>query len=113
MEIEIKHLTKDDIITILNKAFELPWYIENNAIDIVDELLDFDIVSIYDSENDKVYKIDLDELYKGIELFINNGGSTNISSYDIGDCDCILQYAMFGKLLYHVTITKTFLKVEK
>ena len=44
MEIEVKHLKKEDIITILDKAFELPWYIENNAIDIVDELLDFDIV---------------------------------------------------------------------
>ena len=44
MEIEIKNLKKEDIITILNKAFELPWWNENNAIDIVDELLDFDIV---------------------------------------------------------------------
>lgn len=110
MEIEVKHLKKEDIITILDKAFELPWYIENNAIDIVDDLLDFDIVSIYNNENGKVYKIDLDELYTGIELYINNGGSTNISSYDIFDCDKILQYSLFGKLLYHVTITKTFLK---
>lgn len=110
MEIEIKNLKKEEVIAILNKAFELPWFIENNAIDIVDDLLYFDIVSIYNSENGKIYKIDLDELYDGIELFIKNGGSTNISSYDIVDCDKILQYTMFGKLLYHITITKTFLK---
>lgn len=110
MEIEVKNLKKEDIITILNKAFELPWWNENNAIDIVDELLEFDIVSIYNSENGKVYKIDLDELYTGIELYINNDGKTNISSYDIVDCDKILQYTIFGKLLYHIAITKTFLK---
>ena len=37
MEIEIKHLSKEDIITILNKAFELPWWNENNALEIVDK----------------------------------------------------------------------------
>ena len=110
MEIEIKHLKKEDIITILNKAFELPWWSENNALDIVDKLLGFDEVLLYNSENDKVYTLHLNELCRGIEKFINNCGNTNISKYDLGDCDCILQYSLFGKKLYCISITKAFLK---
>ena len=86
MEIEVTHLTKEDIITILNKAFELPWWNENNAIDIVDEL------------------------YEGIGLFVKNGGKMNPSEYHLGDGDYILQYSLFRKLLYRVCITKTFIK---
>ena len=108
MEIEIKHLSKEDIITILNKAFELPWWNENNALDMVDKLLGFDEVSIYNSENGKVYTLHLNELCRGIEKFINNGGNTNISNYDLFDCDYIIQYSLFGKLSYHITITKHF-----
>ena len=110
MEIEIKHLKKEDIITILNEAFECPWWNENNALEIVDKLLGFDEVLIYNSENGKVYTLHLNELCKGIELFINNGGSTNISNYDLSDGDKILQYTLFGKLCYHITITKHFIK---
>ena len=100
MEIEIKHLSKEDIITILNKAFELPWWNENNALDMVDKLLGFDEVLLYNSENDKVYTLHLNELCRGIEKFINNGGNTNISNYDLGDCDFILQYALFGTIVF-------------
>ena len=110
MEIEIKNLKKEDIITILNKAFELPWWNENNALDMVDKLLGFDEVSIYNSENGKVYTLHLNELCRGIEKFINNGGNTNISNYDLIDGDYILQYSLFGKLSYRICITKTFLK---
>ena len=100
MEIEIKHLSKEDIITILNKAFELPWWNENNALDMVDKLLGFDEVSIYNSGNGKVYTLHLNELCRGIEKFINNGGNTNISNYDSGDGNRILQYALFGALIF-------------
>ena len=110
MEIAIKHLSKEDITTILNKAFELPWWNENNALDMVDKLSGFDEVLLYNSENGKEYTLHLNELCRGIEKFINNGGSTNISNYDLIDGDYILQYSLFGKLLYRVCITKTFLK---
>ena len=110
MEIEIKHLSKEDIITILNKAFELPWWNENNALDMVDKLLGFDEVSIYNSGNGKVYTLHLNELCRGIEKFINNGGNTNISNYDLIDGDYILQYSLFEKLSYRICITKAFLK---
>ena len=110
MEIQIKHLSKEDIINILSGAFKCPWWNENNALDMVDKLLGFDVVLLYNSENDKVDTLHLNELCRGIEKFINNGGNTNISNYDLGDCDCILQYSLFGKLCYNITVTKTFLK---
>ena len=110
MEIQIKHLSKEDIINILSGAFKCPWWNENNALDMVDKLLGFDEVLLYNSENGKVYTLHLNELCRGIEKFINNGGNTNISNYDLGDCDCILQYSLFGKLSYRICITKAFLK---
>ena len=110
MEIEIKHLKKEDIITILNEAFECPWWNENNALEIVDKLLGFDEALIYNSENGKVYTLHLNELCRGIEKFINNGGSTKISNYDLSDGDKILQYTLFGKLCYNISITKHFIK---
>ena len=110
MEIEIKHLSKEDIITILNKAFELPWWNENNTLDMIDKLLGFDVVSIYNSENDKEYILDLDDLYEGVGLFIKKGGSINPNEYNLIDGDYILQYSLFGKLSYRICITKTFLK---
>ena len=110
MEIEVTHLTKEDITIILSGAFKCPWWNENNALDMVDKLSGFDEVLLYNSENGKVYTLHLNELIRGIEKFINNGGSTTISKYDLSDCDCILQYTLFGKLCYHITITKTFLK---
>ena len=110
MEIQIKKLKKEDIITILNKAFELPWWNENNALDMVDKLLGFDEVSIYNSENGKVYTLHLNELCRGIELFIKKSGRINPKEYDLIDGDYILQYSLFGKLSYRICITKTFLK---
>ena len=110
MEIEIKHLTKEDITIILGKAFELPWWNENKVEDFIDKILKFEEVSIYNSENGKEYTLDLDELYEGIELFVKNGGSANISNYDLIDGDYILQYTLFGKVCYNITISKRFVK---
>lgn len=112
MEIEVKHLTKEDIIIILGEAFKCPWWDTNKVVDIIDKFLKFEKVSIYNSENDKEYMLDLDELYEGIELFIKNGGSINPNEYNLIDGDYILQYSLFGKLSYNVRIciSKKFLK---
>ena len=109
MEIEVKHLTKEDITIILGGAFTFPWWNENKVEDFIDKFLKFEKVSIYNSENGKEYMLDLDELYDGIELFIKNGGRINTKEYDLFDCDYILQYSLFGKLLYNITIFNLFL----
>ena len=110
MEIAVMRLTKEDVITILGQAFKCPWWNENKVEDFIDKFLKFEKVSIYNSENGKEYMLDLDELYAGIERFINKGGSINPNEYHLIDGDYILQYSLFGKLLYRVCITKTFLK---
>ena len=110
MEIEVTHLTKEDIITILNEAFKCHWWNENKVEDFIDKFLKFEKVSIYNSENGKEYTLDLDELYEGIGLFVKNGGKMNPSEYHLGDGDYILQYSLFGKLCYRICITKAFLK---
>ena len=110
MEIEVTHLNKEDITIILNEAFKCPWWNENKVEDFIDKLLKFEKVSIYNSENGKEYMLDLDELYEGIELFIKKSGRINPKEYDLIDGDYILQYSLFGKLLYRICITKTFLK---
>ena len=110
LDIEVKYLNKEDITIILNEAFKCPWWNENKVEDFIDKFLKFEKVSIYNSENGKEYMLDLDELYDGIELFIKKGGRINPKEYDLFDGDYILQYSLFGKLSYHITITKTFLK---
>ena len=110
MDIEVTHLTKEDIITILNEAFKCPWWNENKVEDFIDKFLKFEKVSIYNSENGKEYTLDLDELYEGIGLFVKNGGNINPYKYDLIDGDYILQYSLFGKKLYCISITKHFLK---
>ena len=110
MEIEVTHLTKEDITIILSEAFKCPWWNNNKVEEIIDKFLNFEKVSIYNNENCKEYMLDLDELYEGIELFIKNGGKMKPNEYHLIDGDYILQYSLFGKLSYHICITKAFLK---
>ena len=42
----------------------------------------------------------LHNFIKGVEFHINNGGSRNIYNYDLQDSDAIIQYALFGILMY-------------
>ena len=110
MEIAVMRLSKEDVITILGQAFKCPWWNENKVEDFIDKFLKFEKVSIYNSENGKEYTLDLDELYEGIGLFVKNGGNINTKEYDLFDGDYILQYTLFGKLCYNITISKHFIK---
>ena len=39
MEIEVTHLTKEDITIILNEAFKCPWWNEKKVNDFIDKFL--------------------------------------------------------------------------
>ena len=111
MKIEIIGLIKEDIIGILNKAFECPWWNQNNAIEVADKLLNGETVTLFNSE-DGERVLSLKGLYKGLELFISNGGSTNIDDYDLVDADYIMQYSLYGRRIFCITIQKTRIKDE-
>ena len=101
MEIEVKitNLTKEDIINILSEGFKCPMWNKNNVLEITNKLLNNEDTKIINVRNVK-FTISLHRLYKGIELLIKNGGDTNIDKYDIFDCDRIIQYALFGEIIY-------------
>lgn len=42
------------------------------------------------------YELTLEKILKGIELY----GDFNLENYDSEDADCVVQYALFGELVY-------------
>ena len=100
MKIEISELTKDDIITILSEAFKVPMWRRNNVVKVTNELLDKKRVLIYNSKDCINYILNLASLYEGLEKFILKIGNTNISKYDTIDGDYILQYSLFGTIVF-------------
>lgn len=61
-----------------------------------------------DAETDERWELTLEKFLKGIELYIKENGRVMIEDFklmdygelDAGDADCIVQYALFGKLVY-------------
>ena len=100
MKIEISELTKDDIITILSEAFKIPMWRRNNAVKVTNELLVKKSVLIYNSKDCLNYALNLASLYEGLKKFILKIGNTNISIYDSIDGDFILQYSLFGTIVF-------------
>ena len=99
INVEIKNLTKEDIIYILSEAFKRSMWNKNNVIQVTNMLLNDECTTIINNRNIK-FTLSLYRLCRGIELFIKNGGGVNPSEYDLIDGDRILQYALFGKMIY-------------
>ena len=99
LNVEIKNLTKEDIIYILSEGFKYPRWNKNNVVQVTNNLLNNECTTIIDIKNVK-FSMSLYRLYRGIELFIKYGGGTNLYNYDLIDCDKIIQYALFGVLIY-------------
>ena len=99
LEIKITNLTKEDIIHIMSEAFKSPRWNNNKVMEVTNNLVNNTFTTIKDSKNVK-YSMSLHRLYEGIELFIKNGGSINHIEYDLIDCDKIIQYSLFGILMY-------------
>ena len=99
LEIVVTNLTKEDIIYILSEGFKCPIWNKNNVLEITNKLLNNENVTIINYRNVK-FSMSLYRLYKGVELFIKNGGSTNPCKYNVFECDNIIQYALFGDIIY-------------
>ena len=105
MEIEVKvsNLTKEDIVCILSAGFSGDWYENGNEHTIKEMalmLLEGQSIILKNYKVGGIYVLRLNHLCKGIELFIKNGGSTDICNYDSSDGDKIIQYSLFGILMF-------------
>ena len=103
INVEIKNLTKEDIISILVAGFRGDWY-ENGNEHTIEEmalmLLEGQSIMLKSYKVGGIYKLRLNLLSTGIELFIKNGGGTNLCKYDSSDGDKIMQYSLFGELMF-------------
>ena len=99
IKVEIKNLTKEDIIYILSEAFKCPRWYKNNVLEVTNNLLKNECTTIIDSKNIR-FAMSLNRLYIAIETFIKNSGNIEIYKYDLIDCDKIIQYALFGIIMY-------------
>ncbi len=99
LKIEITNLKKEEIICILSEAFKCPMWNKNNVVEISNKLLNNEEATIINSRNIK-FLISLNNLYRAIEKFIVEVGKLNIYNYNLIDCDKIIQYALFGVIIY-------------
>jgi hypothetical protein len=114
-EIKIK-LTQNDIDDIMSCALDGGITYWCDDAEVVGEYLgEFasDQISrggkliLHDSEEDKSYDFGIDEFLKGIQLYFESGGriATEDGEIDIGDvdaeiADCIVQYGIFGEIVF-------------
>ncbi len=65
-------------------------------------LLDKKVIYLYDIEDkSEKWTLTLDKLIKGIQQNANERpDNSNIESFDADDTDCIIQYALFDKIVY-------------
>jgi hypothetical protein len=64
-------------------------------------LLDGGTVRLYDVEDsEEVWELTLPKLLKGIQHNTERSGAGDKDCWDAIDTDCIVQYAIFGKLVY-------------
>lgn len=104
MEIEVKvsNLSKEDIISILAAGFSGDWH-ENENEHTIEEmalmLLEGQSIILKSYKVGGIYKLSLNLLCTGIGLFIKNGG-VNPCKYDSSDGDKIIQYSLFGELMF-------------
>ena len=63
---------------------------------------------LHDAESSDKWELSLEKFLKGIELYIKEDGRLMTEDFrlmdygelDAGDADCIVQYALFGKLVF-------------
>lgn len=114
MEIKNYSLIKEEIADLLSTAlYGNPRLSVDNSTEeykqadgdtieekLADMLLKGQGIYLIDLYEDELLDLDLDRLFKGLRLFIENGGSLNIEDYDLIDAVSVLQYAIFGEIIW-------------
>lgn len=100
--VEVTNLTKKDILIILREAIiNHVWEFDVELEEIPKLLLENKKpLMIRKVSRNIYYRLSLGNFIKGIELFMNTGGSRNIYNYDLNDSDTIIQFALFGTIMY-------------
>ncbi len=52
------------------------------------------------TDDGKLHELNLETLKKGIELYAEKEGSDFLDDLDSSGADCIIQYALFGEIVY-------------
>ena len=63
---------------------------------------------LHDAESSDKWELTLEKFLRGVELYIKEGDRVQVEDYKLVDCgeldaadaDCIVQYALFGKLVF-------------
>ena len=100
---EVIKLTKKDILIILREAIiNHVWEFDVELEEIPELWLENKVpLKIRKVSRKNVYfLLSLNNFIKGIELFMNSGGSRNIYNYDLNDSDTIIQFALFGTIMF-------------
>lgn len=65
-------------------------------------LLEGKTIHLYDVEDrEEKFELTLEKLIKGIQLnCVNRPDYSDKDNWDADDCDCIMQYALFGEIVY-------------
>lgn len=114
MEIKNYSLIKEEIADLLSTAlYGNPRLRVDNSTEeykqadgdtieekLADMLLKGQGIYLIDMYEDELLDLDFDRLVNGLSLFIENGGSSNIEDYDLIDAVSVLQYAIFGEIIW-------------
>ena len=59
-------------------------------------------LSVLDMEEDEIYDVSFEDFIQGIQCVIDDGTWETDDIYDVDGCvgDCIMQYAVFGEVIY-------------
>lgn len=113
-QIKVEKMERNEIADLLTTALygSYIWKVDNttkeyneaqgNTIEdkLADVLLKGQQVILIDTEEDETFSLNLYQLYRGLELYVKNGGHIAIEEYDFNDADAVLQYAIFGKIVF-------------
>lgn len=101
--VEVTNLSKKDILIILREAIiNHVWEFDVELEEVPKLLLENKKpLRIRKVSRNIYYRLSLYNFIKGIEYFINIGGSRNIYNYDLQDSDAIIQFALFGGILMY------------
>lgn len=114
MKIKVNYLNKEEIVDLLSTAlYGNPRLGVDNSTEeykqadgdtieekLSDMLLKGQAVYLIDMYEHELLDFDLDRLCYGLSLFIENGGSANIKDYDLIDADSVMQYSIFGEIIW-------------